>query len=291
MTTAVATKKAPKFPWGNPKTVSFAQAYIRDISFEGAEAEVNREIVDIAVQILHMAHEQGVLPEGKLVSYDKDATDGPTAYGACLGIFGGVEGAEEWGFVEHDALGLVFAGDLEAAQALTIRAQELLAERGAHEDIIPEEEQAWAHTKPGQRTLSLGSRGDDVQFIQNLLGASDHGGVFDNATREAVLWLQGQRGIAQTGEVDNQTWVLCYPRNTAFGVGRNDAGFTVRVAQALLVAYGWEPELQITGRYGVETDRAIRRLQEQRGLRVNGYMRSPEWVVLLGAREDWPSSD
>lgn len=287
--TAATKTKTPKSPWGNPETASYRKTFIREISFEGATAEVHRELLDVAVEVLHMAHEQGVLKAGPILSYDPDADGGPTAFGAALQIEG-VVGADAWGYSEDANYGLVFAGSVEDAQRLSAMAQELLAARGAHEDIIPESEEAWAYVKPGQRELAIGNKGDDVQFIQVLLNASDHGGTYDERTSTAVRWLQQQRGLPETGVVDAATWRLCYPRVTAFSLGRNDAGFTVRVAQALLVAYGWEPELEVTGRYGSETDKAIRRLQEQRGLRVNGYMRGAEWVALLGPREDWPLS-
>lgn len=293
MTAATATK-APKSPWGNPETSSYRKTFIREIDFEGVKAEVHRELLDIAVQVLHMAQEQGTLPPANpipLVSYDPKAKAGPTAYGAALGLYGGVEGADEWGYTADEMLGLVFTATIEEAKDLTMKAQELVAARGAHPDIIPEEEEAWAHTKPGQRTLTIGSRGDDVQFIQTLLNASDHGGVFDGATKVAVEWLQERNGLPVTGEIDPRTWLLCYPRASAFGIGKDDGGFMVRVAQSLIVAYGWDPELQVTGRYGIETDRAVRRIQEQRGLRINGYMRSAEWVALLGPRDEWPRVD
>ena len=290
--TAATKTKTPKSPWGNPETASYRKTFIREVDFEGVLAEVHRELLDIAVEVLRLAKDQGVLPEASpipLVSYDRSAKQGPTAFGAALGIYGGVEGADEWGYAEDPMLGLVFTGSIEDAKLLTIKAQELLAARGVHEDIIPEpEEQSWAFTKPGQRELAIGTKGDDVQFVQTLLAASDLGGVYDEATARAVRWLQQQKGLPETGVVDMQTWRLFYPRPSAFGIGRGDAGFTVRVLQSLLVAYGWDPEHQLSGRYGVETDKAIRRLQEQRGLRVNGYTRSAEWVALLGPREDWP---
>lgn len=292
MTVTAEKPKAARNPWGNPKASAFRKATIRQINYEGATAEVHKDILDIAVQLLHMAHEQGVLTEGPVASYDPKAElDQPQAYGCSLAIEGEIEGASEWGFKRIHGYGYVFVGDPQAAEALSGVAQELHAARGNHEDIIPEEEQAWAHTRPGTRVIERGARGDDVQFVQQLLGASDHGGIFDEATEAAVRWLQEQKGIPVTGIVDNATWTLMFPRTSAFGLGRGATGFSVRVAQALLVAYGHEPELPITSRYGVETDKAIRRLQEERGFRVNGYMRNPEWVALLGPRDSWPTRD
>lgn len=286
MTVTAVKPKVQKSPWGNPQASSFRKAHIRQLSFAGATAEVHKEIVDIVVEIFHMAQEQGVLQEGAIQSYEEVAEGAAATFGTRIAL-GGVEGVGNWGFKEADGF-ITFMGDIETARTLSDVARELLAARGNHPDIIPETEESWAHTKPGRRDLTTGCRGDDVQFIQTLLGASDQSGVFDEATEAAVRWLQGRKGIPETGVVDNATWRLTYPRNTAFGVGRNDAGFTVRVAQSLIVAYGWEPELPITGRYGIETDKAIRNIQAQRGLRVNGYMRSPEWVILLGPRSEWP---
>ena len=292
MTVTAEKSKATRSPWGNPKASAFRKTTIRQINFEGATAEVHKDILDIAIQLLHLAREQGVLPEGAIASYDPKAEPNtPQAYGCSLAIEGAIEGAGEWGFKQVPDHGYVFIGDLDAAETLSAVAQELHAARGNHDDIIPEAEEAWAHTRPGTRDLQRGARGDDVQFIQHLLGASDQGGIFDEATEAAVHWLQGQKGIPQTGVVDNTTWVTMFPKPSAFGLGRGATGFSVRVAQALLVAYGHAPELPITARFGVETDKAIRRLQEERGFRVTGYMRNPEWVALLGPRSSWPTRD
>jgi peptidoglycan hydrolase-like protein with peptidoglycan-binding domain len=285
----VTTKAKPKSnPWGNPETSSFHKTYIRQINFEGASAEVHREILDIAVEVLHLAKEQGTLPAGPLVSFDKHATQGPTAFGAALGIYGGVEGAEEWGFAEDEKLGLVFKGDIERAKELTLLAQERFVARQAFIEQPPTEPEKWAHIFPGQRDLAIGSRGQDVQFIQVLLEASDQGGVFDAATEAAVRRLQQRLGTEETGIVDAAVWRAIYPTNRTFSVGRGEGGFHVRVAQAALVVYADE-DIAITGRYGVDTDKAVRRVQLDKGLRINGYMRIPEWVAVLGPREDWPS--
>lgn len=292
MTVTAEKSKVAKSPWGNPKASAFRKANIRQINFEGATAEVHKDILDIAIQLLHLAREQEVLPQGAIPSYVQGAPlDTPQAYGCSLGIEAEIEGASEWGFKRAEGHGYVFIGDEHAAATLSAVAQELHAARGNHDDIIPEAEEAWAHTRPGTRELKRGARGDDVQFIQHLLTASDQGGVFDEATERAVEWLQGQKGIPVTGIVDNLTWTTMFPRTSAFGIGRGATGFQVRVAQALIVAYGHDPELPITSRFGVETDKAIRRLQEERGFRVTGYMRNPEWVALLGPRDSWPTRD
>lgn len=291
----MAAAATVKNSWGNPKASAFRKMHIRRVSVEGATTEVHAEIVALVAEVLRMAAEQGLLPEGAVQGYDPAMKDDPRsafAYGTALRL-PGVDGAEAWGFKRSDVHEdeLIFRGGVENARELTALAEEIAAERASHPDIIPEAEESWAHTKPGKRVLRGGSRGDDVQFVQTLLMASDQGGVYDAGTAYMVGLLQEKNGIPVTGEVDLSTWLLLYPRVSAFGLGRGDTGFAVRVAQALLIAYGWDTELEVTGRYGVATDKAIRRLQEQLGFRLSGYMRAAEWVALFGPRDEWPSRE
>lgn len=285
------TTAAPKSPWGNPKSSAFRKMHIRQVTFEGATAEVHAEVLGLAAEVFRMAAEQDVLPKGAVASFDPElkGTNSPFAYGVAM-VLPGVDGAEAWGWVERDGA-LFFGGDIEDARRLTALAEEIAAERSFPKDIIHEDEQAWAHTRPGQRVLRGGMRGDDVQFIQTLLQAPDQGGVYGGSTEYVVRLMQAKNGLPETGVVDLATWLLMYPRSSTFGLGRGDTGPAVRVAQALLVAYGWDEALEITGRYGVATDKAIRRLQEKLGIRLSGYMRGAEWVALLGPQNEWPTRD
>ncbi|WP_441445059.1 S-layer homology domain-containing protein [Brachybacterium sp.] len=58
---------------------------------------------------------------------------------------------------------------------------------------------------PAYRTLSTGSRGDDVYAVQVKVGAKADG-VFGSGTRAAVMAYQRTLGLPATGIVDQRTW-------------------------------------------------------------------------------------
>jgi peptidoglycan hydrolase-like protein with peptidoglycan-binding domain len=70
---------------------------------------------------------------------------------------------------------------------------------------------------PGWPALSLGSKSDEVVWLQQHLASYDAAvvvnGTFDAATDAAVRRLQTEKGIEVTGTTDPQTWaaVLGFP--------------------------------------------------------------------------------
>jgi peptidoglycan hydrolase-like protein with peptidoglycan-binding domain len=126
-------------------------------------------------------------------------------------------------------------------------------------------------------------KGDDVQFIQLLTGVNDDG-VYGRETVAAVRYLQTRFNpyAEALDAVTEELWAAILPKGTRFSLTRGDSGFKVRVLQALLAAYDWAAPDSVTGRYGVATARAVKRMQANAGLRVNGYVRPPEWAYLLG---------
>lgn len=60
-------------------------------------------------------------------------------------------------------------------------------------------------TMPAYRTLSTGSRDDDVYAVQVKVGAKADG-VFGSGTRAAVMAYQRTLGLPATGIVDQRTW-------------------------------------------------------------------------------------
>jgi peptidoglycan hydrolase-like protein with peptidoglycan-binding domain len=62
-----------------------------------------------------------------------------------------------------------------------------------------------------QRTLRLGSTGDDVQFVQRVLNVYNYGplaedGIFGYDTEAAVQNYQSDRGLEADGIVGSDTW-------------------------------------------------------------------------------------
>ncbi|MBD1913256.1 peptidoglycan-binding domain-containing protein [Leptolyngbya sp. FACHB-8] len=66
-----------------------------------------------------------------------------------------------------------------------------------------------------QRTLSLGSVGEDVQRLQNSLNTLDFGpidedGVFGESTKAAIKSYQSSRGLTADGIVGPETWARIF---------------------------------------------------------------------------------
>lgn len=58
----------------------------------------------------------------------------------------------------------------------------------------------------GHPTLRLGSAGEDVRYLQRMLGRLNDDGDFGPKTRDRVRSFQGRAGLDQTGIMDPTTW-------------------------------------------------------------------------------------
>ncbi len=72
---------------------------------------------------------------------------------------------------------------------------------------------------PGDKPLSRGMRGSDVQYVQKLLAdvgyyASEIDGIFGNDTMKAVMSFQGSAGLPATGVINQET-ILYLQRSNA----------------------------------------------------------------------------
>lgn len=269
--------------WGNPTLKTYKKRYIRNVRTPNGSTWVHNEIADIVREILLNAP----LPLGEVPGYVAppegltELTD-PRHYGVVLHLPWSDE-YRAWGFEDFNGMGIVYTGSIDDARASSELALNLQAARAAEGEAIPEVGE-WSHGRPGARTLAPGMKGDDVQFIQLLTGVTDDG-VYGRETVQAVTYLHTRfnpYGEPEEG-VTEDLWAAILPKATRFSLARGDSGFKVRVLQALLAAYDWAAPDSVTGRYGVATSRAVKRLQANAGLRVNGSVRAPEWAFLLGA--------
>lgn len=127
--------------------------------------------------------------------------------------------------------------------------------------------------------LSFGNRGTAVRALQGRLEALgwavDVTGVFDAATRRAVLGLQVAAQLVVDGIVGPRTWAALdrgqRPRFTVRGVVKlGDRGDDVLDVQRALVRVG--VVVHVDGVFGPETRTGVRRLQAQRDLDADGVV-------------------
>jgi peptidoglycan hydrolase-like protein with peptidoglycan-binding domain len=153
------------------------------------------------------------------------------------------------------------------------------------------------------RSLILrGSTGDDVSQLQRLLTRAgyDTGGVdgdFGPHTRAAVEKFQREHGLQVDGKVGHATWAALQtatavptPRNSGDGIMELEAGAhgnsVLKLQQALKTA-GYDPG-PADGKFGPQTDAAVRRYQQAHDLDVDGVVGPATWRALRGAQ---PGSD
>lgn len=139
-----------------------------------------------------------------------------------------------------------------------------------------------APTQAGQRTLSLGSQGDDVREVQARLKALSYSvsvdGTFGTKTKNAVIAFQRNNGLKADGIVGSSTYkklmsdsakkavVYTGPR-TSLSYGMS--GADVRDLQTKLTTLGYYADV-ISGNYLTKTRNAVQAFQLMNGLTVDG---------------------
>jgi peptidoglycan hydrolase-like protein with peptidoglycan-binding domain len=247
---------------------------------------VHSDIADLVAGILRSAEAAGTqLPEtlGGWVPY-VDGTD-PREFGLAFESPSGIEDVDRPGWYsfndpETHTPYMVYGGT--PAEAAESAADLEEARVSALHPQMEKDATAWQTCRPGERTLSAGMKGDDVQFIQYALGAIHTDGVYDVNTTQAVMALQGRWGQRQTGIMDETAWKALLPTAINFRIEFGDAGVVVRLLQAALVAYDWDDDVIVSGRFDQVTLRGVKNLQDTYGLRPSGAMAGPEWAALLG---------
>lgn len=280
MTEAPAAPETTDSEWGNPALKTYKKRYIRNVKTANGSTWVHNEIADIVRELLTGAP----LPLGDVPGYVAPEEEGaldPRNYGVVLHLPWS-DSYRAWGFEDYNGMGIIFTGSIDDARANSELALSLQGTRAAEGEVVPEVGE-WYHGRPGSRPLEPGMKGDDVQFIQLLTNVAEDG-IYGRETTAAVRYLQTRfnpYGDPVDG-VTEELWTAILPKGTRFSLSRGDSGFKVRVLQALLAAYDWAAPDSVTGRYGVATARSVKRMQANAGLRVNGYVRPPEWAYLLG---------
>ena len=156
--------------------------------------------------------------------------------------------------------------------------------------------------------LGPGDTGGEVQTLQYLLALIsvfnpeipdvDITGVYNENTRNAVIAVQRQNSLPETGIVNEETWEYIYSQaagnaGVVLGTGgvitepypgeilrvgsRGDAVRTLQDYLNTLSVYSGVFPVEVTGIYGVSTARSVRGFQRRFGLAVTGETDKVTW--------------
>lgn len=144
-------------------------------------------------------------------------------------------------------------------------------------------------------TLKKGSQGTAVRDLQEALtqlgfGPGGVDGTFGPKTEAAVKAFQSANGIAADGIVGPITWRNIDEADQSEPVlRRGSRGLPVRRLQSRMTAVGFKLG-GVDGRFGPKTEAAVRTLQQQAGLVVDGIVGPKTWDVVNALENEGPAS-
>ena len=143
--------------------------------------------------------------------------------------------------------------------------------------------------------LQMGSTDPAVRDLQDALKALGHDpgpidGVFGTTTENAVKAFQQARDITADGIVGKVTWINIDEADQSEPVLKiGSTGLPVRRAQKRMSLVGFNVG-GVDGRYGTHTEAAVKKLQQQRGLAVDGVVGLQTWSVIDALENEGPVS-
>ena len=143
--------------------------------------------------------------------------------------------------------------------------------------------------------LQKGSNDPTVRDLQEALKALGYNpgpvdGVFGATTEAAVKAFQQAKGITADGIVGKITWINIDEADQSEPVLKiGSTGLPVRRAQKRMSLVGYDVG-GVDGRYGTRTEVAVKNLQQQRGLAVDGVVGPETWSIIDSLENEGPVS-
>jgi peptidoglycan hydrolase-like protein with peptidoglycan-binding domain len=141
--------------------------------------------------------------------------------------------------------------------------------------------------------LKKGSTDPAVRDLQEALKALGYDpapidGTFGAATESAVKAFQQARGITVDGIVGKVTWINIDEADQSEPLLQiGSTGLPVRRAQKRMSLVGYDVG-GIDGRYGTQTQAAVKKLQQQNGLGVDGIVGPQTWSAIDALENEGP---
>jgi peptidoglycan hydrolase-like protein with peptidoglycan-binding domain len=143
--------------------------------------------------------------------------------------------------------------------------------------------------------LKQGASGPDVRDLQQALKALGHDpgpidGAFGARTTSAVKAFQQAREIAVDGIVGRVTWINIDEADQSEPVLRiGSSGLPVRRLQSRMSAVGFDTG-GVDGRFSPKTEAAVKQLQQQSNLAVDGVVGPKTWAVVAALENEGGAS-
>jgi peptidoglycan hydrolase-like protein with peptidoglycan-binding domain len=143
--------------------------------------------------------------------------------------------------------------------------------------------------------LQKGSTDPAVRDLQEALKALGYNpgpidGVFGATTETAVKAFQQAKGITADGIVGKVTWINIDEADQSEPVLKiGSSGLPVRRAQKRMSLVGYDVG-GVDGRYGTLTEAAVKKLQQERGLTVDGVVGPQTWAIIDSLENEGPVS-
>lgn len=143
--------------------------------------------------------------------------------------------------------------------------------------------------------LKKGSTDPAVRDLQEALKTLGHfsgpiDGVFAASTEAAVKAFQQAKGITVDGIVGKVTWINIDEADQSEPVLKiGSKGLPVRRAQKRMSLVGYDVG-GVEGRYGPKTEAAVKKLQQQSGIAVDGVVGLKAWSVIDALENEGPAA-
>lgn len=141
--------------------------------------------------------------------------------------------------------------------------------------------------------LKKGSTDPAVRDLQEALKALGYDpgpidGTFGVQTETAVKAFQQAKGITADGIVGKVTWINIDEADQSEPVlNIGSTGLPVRRAQKRMSLVGYDVG-GVDGRYGPNTQTAVKKLQQQHNISVDGVVGSQTWSVINALENEGP---
>jgi peptidoglycan hydrolase-like protein with peptidoglycan-binding domain len=143
--------------------------------------------------------------------------------------------------------------------------------------------------------LRKGSTDPAVRDLQEALEALGYDpgpidGTFGTTTEAAVKAFQYAKGITVDGIVGKVTWINIDEADQSEPVLKlGSTGLPVRRAQKRMSLVGYDVG-GVDGRYGTRTEAAVKTLQQQRAIAVDGVVGPQTWAIIDSLESEGPVS-